>query len=179
MAKIITFSRKYPDYHPRKGEQTYFVEKFLNHMGADYKSDSYLQKLLVLNTKNLFLGKLTFEDIESFFIGLQQTDQFKIHTVRENERFKPQEWFSPRCWFGRPYYDPQIIFWYDTKIHSTPSFESTGNNHLYINDKSIDRLKVHFVAGNDGLSYPDFLNWFKYPQKFKGQIICWDKSINY
>ena len=30
MAKVITFSRTFPSYHPKKGQETKFVEKFLN-----------------------------------------------------------------------------------------------------------------------------------------------------
>lgn len=30
MAKVITFSRTFPSYHPKAGQPTYFVEKFYN-----------------------------------------------------------------------------------------------------------------------------------------------------
>lgn len=34
MSKVITFSRTFPAYHPRKGEPTYFVEKFWTSINA-------------------------------------------------------------------------------------------------------------------------------------------------
>lgn len=30
MARVITFSRKFPSYHPKAGQPTHFVEQILN-----------------------------------------------------------------------------------------------------------------------------------------------------
>ena len=30
MSRVMTFSRVFPSYHPRKGDPTYFVEAILN-----------------------------------------------------------------------------------------------------------------------------------------------------
>ena len=35
------------------------------------------------------------------------------------------------------------------------------------------------IAKNDGLEVSDFLNWFKHPSNFSGQIICWSDSVEY
>ena len=41
MARIITFSRTFPAYHPKAGEPTYFVEMILNDLGIDFRSWFY------------------------------------------------------------------------------------------------------------------------------------------
>lgn len=35
MAKVITFSRQFPSYHPKAGQPTYFVEKVLRSVCED------------------------------------------------------------------------------------------------------------------------------------------------
>jgi len=70
MAKVRALSRKFIGKHPRKGEPTYFVEQFLNCLKVDYISQAYLNKLFQINKKNIDAGKLTFEDIESFYTSL-------------------------------------------------------------------------------------------------------------
>ena len=49
------------------------------------------------------------------------------------------------------------------------------NGELYAYSSSIDTINV--FAQNDGLDIGDFNAWFNKP--FKGQIICWDESVNY
>ena len=55
MAKVITVSRTFPDYHPKAGQPTYFVEQILNALGMNkpFNSADFQHDLIVLNTKIL------------------------------------------------------------------------------------------------------------------------------
>jgi hypothetical protein len=149
-------------------------------LNVDYKNDSYLQKLLVLNAVNIANGKLSFEDIESFFISLQPCVGAKLHTIRSGKSFKANDVFSPRIWFGKPYNSPQIIIWDDTKIKSVWDFEIYEDGVIsssIIGERGYYDI-MSIVAYNDGLSLLDFENWFglrkqKPMKKFTGQVICW------
>lgn len=140
MAKVITFSTTFPAYHPKKGDPTFFVEKFLS-------------------------GE-------------------KVHTIRANNRFKQGEYFSPRFWSEKPYNSKQITFAEDTLITKVYDFEIKQAYKMLPLDYDTDIIINHWfyhscdsiiieLAKNDGLSKADLLNWFKYPQPFQGQIICW------
>ncbi len=192
MAKVITYSRKFPAYHPRKGEMTQFAEKFLIDLKVSFKSKDYLEILYNLNAKNLASGKLSITDLNFFqmtLIAFPDTDG-KKHTVRGGKRFNAGDYFSPRVWSGKPYDSPQIIFWYDTPVKKTFDFNiinPTGN--IVIKKRIIYRqigqnIRWHSdifkLASNDGfLLLTDLLAWFKYPKPFDGQIICWNENVKY
>jgi hypothetical protein len=192
MSKVITFSLKFPSYHIECGKPTYFVEQILNHLKIEYLDDNYLQKLLILNDKNIQLGKLSFEDVETFFIGLKDVQGNKLHTIRGGNRFKVNEMFSPRVWSGKPYKSPQIIFWDDIKIENVWDFEISpiqqmlpldpntviSVNHRYLYTE-IDTEKLRELANNDGLKLSEMLRWFQYPKPFTGSIICWSNKLKY
>lgn len=183
MAKVITFSRTFPAYHPKAGKPTYFVEKYLNSIGKDYTSQNYFQELLVLNTVNIGKGKLNFEDIESFWLSLNVGifDE-KPHTIRNGGRWKKGENHSPRVWFGVPYNSPQIIFCQERANENVFSFLINSNGTLILNGKLMSgetESNFEVIAKNDGLDRHDLMAWFKYPKPFKGQIICWNKEVNY
>ena len=78
MAKVITFSQKFPSYHPKAGQPTYFVEAF-------YKS-LFVMKCLPKELEESF-------NHEVFLNGMT-----KHHTVRNGNRFKKGDFFSPRVW---------------------------------------------------------------------------------
>lgn len=180
MARVINFSRQFPSYHPKVGRPTYFVEQILRGLGINYRSDSYIQKLCVLNTKNIANGKLSFEDIESFALSLQEKNNSKVHTMRSGSRFKSGDTFSPRCWFGRPYNSPQLIFWDDIEVIKTWKFENDiEEGGFYMNGKLVDDISIIPIAENDGLSCEDFLDWFPVGNEINGQIICWDEYVKY
>ena len=183
MAKVIIFSRKFPAYHPKVGKQTFFVEQFLKQRGVNYSCDNYIQKLCGLNTVNMAKGKLSFEDIESFALSLQKKDDEKSHTIRGGNRFKTGEIFSPRCWFGKPYNTPKIIFWDDTEVKKTWKFEADKEGVFSLNGKYVDATSSLWngttIAENDGLSSDDFLDWFPVGKELDGQIICWNEDIKY
>ena len=161
MAKVITFSRVFPKYHPKAGQPTYFVEKFWKSLDMPIN-------------QNIGLVGLKYENVHL---------NGKHHTIRAGERWKKGQYFSPRVWSGKPYNSKQIIIAPDTEIKNIWSVEIDVEGVFYINGKQID---VTFsicdgrtVADNDGLDSDDLLNWFPVGKPFKGQIICWNGSIKY
>lgn len=160
MSKVLTFSREFPSYHPRKGEPTYFVEK----IWKSIKEDSI---------KHLDVPDIS---LHHFF-----ECSGKHHTIRGGNRFKAGDWFSPRVWHGRPYNSKQIIIAPDIQVKKVWSFELTEDN-LYMVNGSLyaypnSDFAIEPLAHNDGLEMVDFVDWFNKP--FKGQIICWNENINY
>ena len=164
MSKVITFSRYFPSYHPRKGEETFFVEKFWEGIGESY-FDQY---------KEARLGN--FEP--------------KYHTIRAGNRWKVGDKFSPRVWSGKPRRSKQIIIAPDIEIKKIWDFEmdecgifSIDSKYLLYDFLSSEMDPEIKLAKNDGLSQDDFFHWFmpnfNKPKAFKGQIICWNENINY
>lgn len=176
MAKVITFSTKFPSYHPKAGQPTYFVEKFIKSWDEAHSIDDLLKTPLL--DHNIFNEDVWFNCLP------------KHHTIRTGARFKKGDYFSPRIWGGRPYYDPQIKIAPDTLITDVYDFEIKTAykelpldydtdviiNHNFFHTDS-DIMKV--LAKNDGLTLAELLQWFKYPKPFKGQIICWNKNTKY
>lgn len=157
MSKVLTFSRVFPSYHPRKGEPTYFVEKVVKSLHwdrpyppvdirADFDSDVYINA------------------------------RAKHHTIRAGHRWKAGDMFSPRVWSGKPYASKQIQFAPDIEVKKVWSFYKDEYKWCML-----EQFNLESIAFNDGLSVVDFLDWFTLaPGKtFDGQIICWNENINY
>ena len=167
MAKVITFSQKFPSYHPKAGQPTYFVEAF-------YKS-LFVMKCLPKELEESF-------NHEVFLNGMT-----KHHTVRSGNRFKKGDFFSPRVWgtdvnpkSGKSgaYHSKQIILSHDTEIKNVWDIEINEATEISINGKFISYGWEVELANNDGLSWQEFNDWFsKLP--FKGQIICWNDEVYY
>ena len=167
MAKVITFSQKFPSYHPKAGQPTYFVEAF-------YKS-LFVMKCLPKELEESF-------NHEVFLNGMT-----KHHTVRSGNRFKKGDFFSPRVWgtdvnpkSGKSgaYHSKQIILSHDTEIKNVLDIEINEATEISINGKFISYGLEVELANNDGLSWQEFNDWFvKLP--FKGQIICWNDAVSY
>jgi len=167
MAKVITFSQKFPSYHPKAGQPTYFVEAF-------YKS-LFVMKCLPKELEESF-------NHEVFLDGMT-----KHHTVRKGNRFKKGDFFSPRVWgtdinpkSGKSgaYHSKQIILSHDTEIKNVWDIEINEAKEISINGKFISYGWEVELANNDGLSWQEFNDWFiKLP--FKGQIICWNDTVSY
>ena len=169
---VITFSTKFPSYHPKKGSPTFFVEKFqgaLYNLGVDL---SAFIKYPETHMENNLWNQAP-----------------KNTTIRKGHRWKAGDYFSPRIWgndtnpkSGRigPYHSQQITFGPDTLITATWDFE-IKNGNFYINKKLVDHKSgtMLLVAKNDGLSFRDLTDWFKYPKPFDGQIIAWNKAVEY
>ncbi len=188
MAKVITYSQKYPDKHPLKGKNTDFVAKFLGAIGIEHLTPQQFKDCEILVCGDQ-LGLLP-EMIELF--------NPKYTTIRKGNRFKAGDFFSPRVWgtdinpsSGRsgPYHSKQIILAPDTKIESVfdieikwdPEVEETDiriNGKFYCQMGSV--LSVT-IAQHDGLQIDAFTDWFKItPEKsFKGQLITWSNQIKY
>jgi len=172
MSKVITFSRVFPAYHPKAGQSTYFVEKFLKANNVNWFKDYYFPMLCQNNPKLKASDCSDF--IRSFNDGIREK---KVHTIRNGNRWKVGDKFSPRVWSGNPYQSKQIVFAPDTEIKQIFDFE-IANNEIYINGQSSSFENLD-VAINDGLDYKDLLAWFKFPKPFKGQIICWSDAVSY
>ena len=167
MAKVITFSQKFPSYHPKAGQPTCFVEAF-------YKS-LFVMKCLPKELEESF-------NHEVFLNGMT-----KHHTVRSGNRFKKGDFFSPRVWgtdvnpkSGKSgaYHSKQIILSHDTEIKNVWDIEINEATEISINGKFISYGWEVELANNDGLSWQEFNDWFvKLP--FKGQIICWNDAVSY
>jgi len=159
MSRVLTFSRNFPAYHPKKGQQTFFVEKI---------------------TKNLHKQGLKPWDIpdEIFNTEMYNIVEGKGHTIRAGHRWKAGDKFSPRVWSGKPYQSKQIIIAPDIEVKKVWNFECKSDGLFYINGKWVD-VTSSDIPKNDGLSDDDFLSWFPVNKPLDGQIICWDETIEY
>lgn len=190
MAKVRTLSRKFMQGHPRVGEPTLFPEKFLNSIEVSFWHTDYYDKLLFLNSSKLIDGSLSLDDIKSFWISLQQTNDNKHHTIRGGhpdkfkEHFKKGDKISIRCWSGKPYASPQIILWDDVELKEVydvyiKPVDAGGKPHVSLFIEKDWKCFAHIpspyfnkISSNDGLSPENMSAWFnKLP--FKGQILVW------
>lgn len=161
--KVLTVSRFFPAYHPRKGEETFFPEKILNALHPGGKSD----------TLNALPAEM--KPIINYFFVLDGSDK-KLHTIRAGNRWKQGEIVSLRVWSDKPYRSKQIEF---AQVQLTkvipididfwPLSKHTWERKILVGATYLSNHKV--LANNDGLSLPDFLNWFQKPMN--GQILCW------
>ena len=111
MAKVITFSRTFPAYHPKKGQPTFFVEKFWKSLWDQNKA--YDIHLFQEPHDSHFhpMGANDMRNVHEF--------KGKHHTIRAGHRFKTGDYFSPRVWSGKPYNSKQIKIADDTLIENT------------------------------------------------------------
>jgi len=169
MSRVITFSRTFPKYHYKAGQPTFFVEKIWDATALPYVGD---------------LHGLATEMINFMRRGSDQIWP-KLHTIRAGHRWSLGDTFSPRVWSGKPYNSKQIIIAPDIEIVKIWDFE-IDNGAIVINGdyefwggEMSDHDLLAEIAKNDGLDSTDLLDWFKYPDPFDGQIICWNENINY
>lgn len=171
MSRVLTFSRTFPAYHPKAGQPTHFVEKI-------WKS------IEIADITGIPLPK----ERDSFCFGNHSP---KHHTIRAGSRFKVGDKFSPRVWSGKPYNSKQIVIAPDIEVVKVWDFEMVPSLHwdecMYKSKNFfIDADRLNSIAQNNGLALIDFAQWFAGPgmvssnrKPFSGQIICWNKSINY
>lgn len=171
MSKVITFSRKFPIKHPRKGEPTFFIEK-------------------------IWAGLA--DTVENFRIPDHCVDwdwhQYynaypKTHTIRSGRRWKVGDKFSPRYWSGKPYASKMVAFAPDIELKKVWDIEIYKQGDIKISSKegtSNKSLITHVMnpgfqqlSKNDGLTSEDMTAWFKIPCRFSGQILCWNNKIEY
>lgn len=177
MARVITFSRVFPKYHPKAGQPTFFVEKLW--------TDLFWQN--IIDNRNMDEPLLE-EEIKNFYT---KTFEGKSHTIRSGNRWKVGDWFSPRVWSDKPYASKQILLTPLIQVKKTFSFELKASTFLdeskvFINGKKINSSTFIELATNDGLAAMDLLEWFgdghamsTKRKDFSGQIICWNSKIQY
>jgi hypothetical protein len=167
MSKVITFSRLFPAYHPKKGEPTFFIEKLYASL-ADTTNDFQIP-----NDANDYWDWYEYYNCNSP----------KHHTIRAGNRWKVGDKFSPRVWSGKPYNSKQIILAPDIEIKSVWEITTSEFGEFKIGERYLEGEDFEDVAKNDGLDSVDLFNWFiqnpKKPKPFTGQIICWNESIQY
>lgn len=181
--KVITFSRVFPAYHPKRGQPTHFIEK--------------VNKSLDPNKYGLIFG----EETKAHFKGLGVDFSFDVyknckpkhHTIRAGHNWEVGEKFSPRVWGtdinpkskrSGAYHSKQITIAPPVEIVKIFDF-SISPTHYYVDNNSYS-LKDEFdyevisnISRNDGLDYEDLMGWFQWPKPFSGQILCWSKEVNY
>lgn len=180
MAKVITFSRRFPKGHPKHGRSTNFPEKIARSLGYDPGSDEYWALLHDLNPDKRFLVDRFILSLNSF---IPEGDQ-KLHTIRSGTRWKQGEKASPRVWSGTPYRSPQIIIAPDVELKQVYDFQIKSKDRFILSDDRKAFIfgensgKLSTIAKNDGLSKVDLFQWFEYPQQFDGQILAW-RAVDY
>lgn len=164
----MSFSRTYPSYHPKYSQPTLFIEKILLSQG--------IKEMIV----------------DGSYCSIENLGP-KWTTIRPGHLRKPGDWFQPYFWgddinpsSGRsgPYHSKQVKFCPPIQIKKTWDFEII-NTVIHLNGSVIHvdgytyDVTLNDLAKNDGLSTDDFLHWFKYPNDFLGQVICWNENISY
>lgn len=166
MSKVITFSRVFPAYHPKKGQPTYFIEKIYAGI-ADSTTD-----FKIPNDANDY-----WDWYEYYNCVLP-----KHHTIRAGNRWKVGDKFSPRVWSGKPYNSKQIIIAPDIEIKKIWDIK-VFDKSFFINGNFCNVDIMDSIIKNDGLSVDDFYDWFEKPLKDSKesifQIICWNNEIDY
>ena len=175
MSRVLTFSRTFPAYHPKAGQPTNFVEQIYNSLGMDFTNRRWIGMLNEINPdQKEILAGFVFGGIDYKVSGI------KRHTIRSGNRWKVGDKFSPRVWSGKPYQSKQIIIAPDIEVKKF--WDITILNAATFFDTKIEGENFNqwtLLAGNDGLSAVDFIDWFKKDNIFSGQIICWDESVIY
>lgn len=164
--KQMMFARTFPAYHPKAGQPTHFIEKIwaaLADMGKvetviDAPAHEYFERFPA--------------DFQSDYVGKP-----KWHTIRAGERWKVGDMFSPRVWSGKPYRSKTITIAPPITVEKIWRVLMTKIGIIYIDGRIFE--KVEILAANDGLTGDDFNDWFPANQHFEGQIICWNKNIEY
>jgi hypothetical protein len=168
-----SFSRTFPAYHRKKTEQTFFVERILNQLKIPYRSDWYFYELVKLNpTVDERLLVAFYESLEWKFYDT------KSHTIREKHHFKAGDVLIPKVWSSKPYWSKPIQFAPEINIPKVWNLE-VKDQKFYKDTNEFKVDNIDLLAQNDGLLLEDFLEWFKYPKPFDGQIICWNPELKY
>lgn len=181
--RVITFSRTFFVKHPRKGEETFFVEKIWkglktgNHRDGEYTILSKHQRLMKdghWQLPHLWRDKMCDDSFHA-----------KHHTIRAGNRWKVGDFFSPRIWSGKPYASKQIQFAPPIEIKkiwhiSFDNFSVPAINGVHLFDEyNSQNWDFNLLARNDGLSPSDMIAWFKPYKETVGQILCWNEKIKY
>lgn len=164
--KVLTFSQYFPKIHPKAGQQTYFREKIW--AGLADKVEGFK-----------IPDEITDWDWHQYYNAYP-----KWHTIRAGNRWKVGDKFSPRIWSGKPYASKQIEFAPPIEIKKIWTFEMDPCGVYSIDGYYVLEEKANeLLAKNDGLTDYDMQFWFMpnidKPKEFKGQILCWNESVDY
>lgn len=187
--RVITFSKYFPGYHPRKGEETLFMEKIWKGLDTGNRRDGEYS-VWANHPRQMKDGHW---QLPHLWRDQMIDKKFypKYHTIRAGKRWKAGDMFSPRIWSGKPYASKQIEFAPPIRVTQTIDvrIEIDAPHYTYIlvpQDKkdTYIMLGAKEVARNDGLSFEDFQDWFKPYCKtredfFEGQIIIWNDKVDY
>ena len=200
MSRVLPFSRTFPAYHPKAGQDTYFVEKILfslpdfkdTAMGIFNGNEEYLELLFRLNPdfEKADIRRFWRSLNSGWFLETPDNEELvgKHHTIRDGNRWKAGDWFSPRVWSGKPCNSKQIIIAPDIQVKKEWRVEINFRQNspvMFVPDvqtRHIDMDLMDKIAVNDGLDPQDFFGWFLFDKKadpFRGQIICWSPSVEY
>lgn len=164
----LMFSRYFPATHPRKGYETFFVEKIWKSLYINGECPDPL---------NGYIGEYV-SDMRADLASYNNVDP-KYHTIRASTRWKVGDKFAPRVWRGLPYRSKTIQFAPPIEVKKVWNIEVNfkESHELIINGKATLFKNLYSLTKNDGLLLLDFVQWFNKP--FTGQIICWNDKIEY
>jgi hypothetical protein len=166
MAKVITFSRTFPAYHPKAGQPTDFVHKIWKSLP--------LRPIQLLPYAEAYSAVFPWRGSDAARHAQQPP---KYHTIRAGHRWKAGDKFSPRVWSGKPYNSKMITIAPDIEIVKVWNVEVDEDQCLWVYCDRDGEFITDEVAKNDGLSRSDLMAWFNRPMT--GQIICWNRDISY
>jgi hypothetical protein len=155
--------------HPRAGEPTYFVEKFL------------------LSRMSMGMPISELKKYDSLVSPEAKAELPKHHTVRMGRHFKPVDEITLGVWSGKPYRSKLIMFWsgpiravdivIQVRLYNSIKVCKVIPRGMWNTLDSINKVEL---AKNDGLTLEDFINWFKLPfGDHDAQILIWNPEINY
>ena len=165
MARVITFSTRFPAYHPRAGQDTLFPQALWNSIDPKFDfPDRYKTKHHTIRAG---------------------------HRWKVGDLFSPRYWSgrpynSPQGILGK---DTEVkkVWNFEIRPDNDRTFGLT--NLFFVDGYRMYEDDLEKLAANDGLSLEDLIHWFRAddglygtkprPCTFDGQIICWNDKIEY
>jgi hypothetical protein len=138
---VITVSRTFPKTHKRAGELTNFIDKIIKRNSVFYE-----------------------------FIGSKKhtiRSNYTLWSKRINDVNDGKAVLSIRFWEDKPYRSKQVEICRLDKSSGIgiQKVEFVGATEVKIDGKYFQG-HVEYISNNDGLSFDDFLDWFKsYPKQ--------------
>jgi len=154
----LKFATKFPDWHPRKGQLTFFPANILYGL-IESEQISKLDFLMHLNRPHIHCP----QECDAGY------NLSKGHTARKGHIFKVGDWIQPVTEDGTKICPPLQLTWVrDMQIEQ----DMDGFEQVYLNNAPIPNNEKAELSANDGLSIEDFIAWFS-REPFDGQLIGW------
>lgn len=170
----MLFARTFPAYHPKRGQPTHFVEKIWKSLYLNGECPEDLNQFIQHYEAQVRGEYAKYNDIHK-----------KVHTIREGIRWKVGDYFKPLVWSMIPYRSKTIQFAPPIMVEKKWKIKldecgviSINGFYDYSEIVAADNF-MEVLARNDGLSEEDLHFWFPLGKAFEGQIICWNKNIEY